>query len=212
MNVNAAEKKSKTKIMVVLGTRPEVIKLAAVVRAVQERQEAELVLVNTGQHLELVQQMLSVFGLKATHDLALMTSGQSPAALYARALDGVSRLIREERPHWVLVQGDTGTAAAAAMAAFFEKVPVGHVEAGLRTHDLNSPWPEEYNRRAVALSASLHFAPTESARQNLLAEKIDPKQITVTGNTGIDSLLWMAKRLKGKEGEEFAGAWSVRWA
>lgn len=193
--------------MVVLGTRPEVIKLAAVVRAFQTREDSEVVLVNTGQHLELVQQMLSVFGLRANHDLALMTSGQSPASLYARALEGVSRLIREERPNWVLVQGDTGTAAAAAMAAFFEKVPVGHVEAGLRTHDLNSPWPEEFNRRTVALAATLHFAPTEIARQNLLAEKIDPRQIAVTGNTGIDSLLWMAERLKGKEGEAFASAW-----
>ncbi len=196
------------KVMVVLGTRPEVIKLAAVVRALEAEPEFTPVLVNTGQHLELVQQMLAIFGLKAHHDLALMTSGQSPASLFARAMDGVSRLIREEKPDWVLVQGDTGTAAAAAMAAFFEKVKVGHVEAGLRTHDLHSPWPEEYNRRVAALSSALHFAPTEGARDNLLAEKIDPKLVSVTGNTGIDSLLWMVEKLKGQDGKEFEQSWS----
>lgn len=198
---------NKIKVMLVLGTRPEVIKMAVLAHTLRANKEFEVILVNTGQHKELVQQMLKVFGLEADHDLALMTGGQSPASLYARAMEGVGQVIRQEQPKWVLVQGDTGTAAAAAMAAFYERVPVAHVEAGLRTHDLMSPWPEEYNRRSIALSASLHFAPTESAKENLLAEKIDSARIVLTGNTGIDALLWMVERLRGDEGQEFVQRW-----
>jgi len=193
--------------MVVLGTRPEVIKLASVVRALTAQSDFEVILVNTGQHLELVQQMLKVFGLKADHDLALMTAGQTPCSLYSRAMEGVAHLIKQVQPDWVMVQGDTGTAAAAATAAFFERVPVAHVEAGLRTYDLQSPWPEEFNRRSIALTARLHLVPTEGAQRNLIAEKVDRNIAPVTGNTGIDSLLWMVEKLRGEEGSVFEARW-----
>lgn len=198
----------KTKIMLVLGTRPEAVKLASIVWELSSRKSlVDLVVVNTGQHRELLQQMLNIFEIETQYDLALMSSGQGLASLYARALEGVSELLAKEKPDWVVVQGDTSTAAAAAQAAFYARIPVAHVEAGLRTYDMDAPWPEEYNRRAIALTAKLHFAPTEPARRNLLDEGVDPSGIFLTGNTGIDSLLWMSKRVSGEGGKKFSRKW-----
>jgi UDP-N-acetylglucosamine 2-epimerase (hydrolysing) len=199
---------NRKKIALVFGTRPEINKMARLAHAIRSRgSDADLWLWNTGQHRDLVAPMLKSFELQADEDLGLMTQGQSPGAFFARALDGMARMLEARRPDWLVVQGDTSTAAAAGLAAFFAKVPVAHVEAGLRTFDLSAPWPEEYNRRLIAVGASWHFAPTELARTNLLNEGVDPSRVVVTGNTGIDALLWMVKRLRGAEGREFSFKW-----
>ncbi len=195
------------KIALVFGTRPETIKIAPIALAIQASGESEVWLWNTGQHRDLVAPMLTAFGLKTNRDLGLMTQGQSPGAFFARAVAGVASAIEAERPDWLVVQGDTTTAAAASLAAFYAKVPVAHVEAGLRTYDLQSPWPEEYNRRVISEGAEWHFAPTNEAKQNLFKENMPEGRVLVTGNTGIDALLWMTKKLRGEDGREFAEKW-----
>lgn len=197
------------RFFVICGTRPEVIKLAPVVRALQALPGSQVILVNTGQQLELTRQMLSFFGLASHHDLGLMLPNQRPEELFSRALSALGSLLQSERPDWVVVQGDTGTAAAGAMAAFLNHIPVAHVEAGLRTYNLQSPWPEEYYRRLITVGAALHFAPTESARANLLKESVAPEKILTTGNTGIDSLLWTRERLRVDESRGFAARWAA---
>lgn len=179
------------KLACIVGTRPEAIKMAPVIQASAARQGCRPVVVATAQHRELLDQALGWFGITADYDLGLMETDQPVHALMARALPPLVALLAAERPDWVLVQGDTTTAFCAALAAFYEKIPVGHVEAGLRTGDLHCPFPEEANRRLTDALAQHCFAPTQRARDNLLAEGIPPERITVTGNTGIDALFML---------------------
>lgn len=187
----------KKRVMIVFGTRPEAIKMAPVVRALAEHEDLQTQVVVTAQHRQMLDQVLELFAIKPDHDLDLMQPGQTLPGLYARILEAMSAIIASERPDLVLVHGDTSTTLATAMAAFYNKVPVGHVEAGLRTGDLLAPWPEEANRRLTAPLASLHFAPTALARSNLLAEGISEADVHVTGNTVIDALLEVADRIGG---------------
>lgn len=174
------------KVLVALGTRPEVIKLAPVIAALQQRVEVKVCA--SGQHREMLQQALDAFGLRPDQLLDTMSPGRSLNILAARLLEGMDAVLEQERPDWVLVQGDTTTAFCAGLAAFQRQIRVGHVEAGLRTSDLNSPFPEEANRRLLARIASLHFAPTRLAAQALLAEGVDAARIRVTGNTVVDAI------------------------
>jgi len=160
-------------------------------RALRAAPEFEVKLVATGQHREMLAQALADFNEKPDVNLEVMSAGQSLAGLSARLFEAVEALLAAESPAAVLVQGDTTTVQVAALCAFYRHIPVGHVEAGLRSHDLNAPFPEELNRRVAGLAAAWHFAPTELARRNLLAERVPNENILVTGNTVIDSLLWM---------------------
>lgn len=177
------------KVMVVYGTRPEAIKVAPVIRALEATPDIELDVVVTGQHRSMLDQVNTLFGITPRIDLDIMTDRQGLTGLAARALEGVGRVIADARPDAILVQGDTSTAAAAALAGYYSEVPVFHLEAGLRSGRLDSPFPEEGNRRIVGQLADLHFAPTPTARDNLLAEGVDPARVVVTGNTVIDALL-----------------------
>ena len=182
------------KVMTIFGTRPEAIKMAPVVLRLQADPSAFDVRVTvTAQHREMLDQVLRHFGLRPDHDLDVMTARQSLTTLTARILEGLERVLTEDRPDIVLVHGDATTTLASALAAFYAKVSVGHVEAGLRTHDKYSPWPEEMNRRLAGGLADLHFAPTARARDNLLRENVPPGAIHVTGNTAIDALLWTVR-------------------
>ena len=184
------------KVIVVIGTRPEAIKLAPVVLELQRhRAHFETQVCVTGQHREMLQQMLRVFGLQPNHDLQLMKAGQDLPHVTAASVTGVGEVLRQERPALVIVQGDTTTTFSAALAAFYHHIPVGHVEAGLRTGKKYDPFPEEINRRLTTHLSDFHFAPTEAARRNLLSEGISPEDILVTGNTVIDALLHTQKRL-----------------
>lgn len=176
------------KVLTVLGTRPEAIKLAPVLLALQAEPGVESVLCVSGQHREMLDPMLAAFGLRPDHDLQLMQPGQTLAHTTQAVLLGVSAALHALRPDWLLVQGDTTTAMAAALAGFYERVAVAHVEAGLRTYDPQAPWPEEINRRLIAPMATLHFAPTEAAAANLRHEGLPEQDIIVTGNTVIDAL------------------------
>jgi UDP-N-acetylglucosamine 2-epimerase (non-hydrolysing) len=186
-----------TKILTVLGTRPEAIKLAPVILQARARPEDfEVTVCVTAQHRQMLDQVLEVFGITPDVDLNLMRPGQDLAGLTASILSALTPVLARERPDWVLVQGDTTTVWVAALAAFYAGVSVGHVEAGLRTFDKRQPFPEEINRRLCTQLTDLHFAPTELARQNLLAERVPEQQIVVTGNTVIDALLWVLDRIK----------------
>ncbi|MBB1059036.1 non-hydrolyzing UDP-N-acetylglucosamine 2-epimerase [Marilutibacter spongiae] len=184
------------KVLVVFGTRPEAIKMAPVVRALRRVPSIDTRVAVTAQHREMLDQALKLFEIQPDIDLDLMQPGQGLDALFASVLTGVGDVIRSLRPDRVLVHGDTTTTLAAGLSAFHAKVPLGHVEAGLRTGDMCAPWPEEANRRLVAPLADLHFAPTEGARANLIGEGIHPGTISVTGNTVIDALLWALDRLR----------------
>jgi UDP-N-acetylglucosamine 2-epimerase (non-hydrolysing) len=175
----------------VLGTRPEAIKLAPVVRAMSDAPELTPVVVVTGQHREMVDQMLGMLDVTVSHDLHVMRDRQELSALTARLMDGLGVVIRAERPDVVVVQGDTTTALCGALAAFYERIPVAHVEAGLRTGVADNPFPEELNRTLVGRIARWHFAPTLRAAANLEAEAVPDEHIVVTGNTVIDNLLWV---------------------
>lgn len=178
------------RVLSVFGTRPEAIKMAPVVHALRAEPAAfESVVCVSAQHRSMLDQVLGVFGLEADHDLDLMTPGQSPAEITARVLERLPPLIRSIRPDVLLVQGDTMTSFAAAFAAYLERVPSGHVEAGLRTGDRYQPFPEEMNRVLTTRLATLHFAPTARARDRLLAEGLPPADVHLTGNTVIDALL-----------------------
>jgi UDP-N-acetylglucosamine 2-epimerase (non-hydrolysing) len=177
------------KIATVFGTRPEAIKLAPIILALKTLPNVECLVCVTGQHREMLEQVLTVFDIRADQDFALMEPNQSLGRLTARATEALDRYLSVERPDMVLVQGDTTTAFCGALAAFYNKIPIGHVEAGLRTGNLQAPWPEEANRVLTSRLANLHFAPTAQARQNLVAEGVNEKEIYVTGNTVIDALL-----------------------
>lgn len=184
------------RVAVLYGTRPEAIKMAPVVAALRRRPAAfELVVCTTAQHRDMLDQVQRLFGLAPDHDLDLMTPGQQLNPLASRALAAVDRLLAATAPDWLLVQGDTTSAAAAALAAFHRGVRIGHVEAGLRTGDLARPFPEEANRRIIDLLAATLFAPTAGAARRLLAEGANPAHVHLTGNTGIDALYQVAARL-----------------
>jgi UDP-N-acetylglucosamine 2-epimerase len=189
------------RITVVVGTRPEVIKMAPVVLELRRRDGCEACLVSTGQHRDLSAQALGIFGLRPDHDLRVMRRRQELPGLTSVLIEALSRLIRASRPDAVLVQGDTTTVLAAALAAFYERVPLAHVEAGLRSRDYLAPWPEEMNRRLTDAIAQWCFAPTDQARRNLVAEGIAEDRIHVTGNTVIDALLWIRERLRDRPPE-----------
>jgi UDP-N-acetylglucosamine 2-epimerase (non-hydrolysing) len=175
-------------IMVVIGTRPEAIKMAPLVQALKKRPGGRTILCLTAQHRQMLDQALEIFSLKPDIDLNLMTPGQDLSALTARALTGLRDAIRQAKPHAVLVHGDTTTCLAGGLAAAYEQVPLGHVEAGLRTYNFQAPWPEEMNRRLVDPISRWCFAPTQSAKDNLLSERIPEENIFITGNTAIDAL------------------------
>lgn len=176
------------KIMLVFGTRPEAIKMCPLVRELERRKTFRVVTVVSGQHRELLDGVLSTFGVTPAYDLALMREGQSQQALVGAMLSGFSDILSQEKPDLVLVHGDTTTTFAAALSCFYMGIDVGHVEAGLRTYDMASPFPEEFNRQATGLVAKYHFAPTQAAAENLLREGKRRETVFVTGNTGIDAL------------------------
>jgi UDP-N-acetylglucosamine 2-epimerase (non-hydrolysing) len=178
------------RVLLVFGTRPEAIKMAPLVRVLGEHPEFEAVTCVTAQHREMLDQVLDWFHIQPDYDLDLMQPNQTLAGLTARALQGVTEVIEQVQPDVVLVQGDTTTAMAATMASFYRRIPVGHVEAGLRTYDRYNPFPEEVNRHLIGVMASYHFAPTQTARDALLAEGTVTESIVVTGNTVIDALQW----------------------
>jgi UDP-N-acetylglucosamine 2-epimerase (non-hydrolysing) len=176
-------------VLTVIGTRPEAIKLSPVILALRERGPAvESKVCLTAQHRSLVDDVLAAFGIVADHDLGVMSENQTLSRVAARVLEGIDRVLGLEEPDWVVVEGDTTTVLATAIASFHAGVRVAHVEAGLRTNDLRHPFPEEANRRIATVLATLHFAPTEAARANLLAERVPDETIIVTGNPGLDAL------------------------
>ena len=187
------------KIMLVFGTRPEAIKMCPLVKEFQKYpDEFETLVCVTGQHREMLDQVLQIFGVKPDFDLNVMKQGQDLYDVTSRVLVGMRDVLDEAKPDVVLVHGDTTTSMAAAMAAFYRQIPVGHVEAGLRTHNIYSPWPEEMNRQITGRIATFDFAPTPLSRQNLLDEGVDPEKITVTGNTVIDALHWVVENVMEK--------------
>lgn len=181
-------------VMVVYGTRPEAIKVAPVIMALHRSPDFRCTTVVTGQHREMLDQVNELFGIVPDHDLDLMSHGQTLTELFSRVMVAIAPILAEARPDAVLVQGDTSTSTAAALAAFYAQIPVVHLEAGLRTGDLASPFPEEGNRKLTGQVAALHLTPTTTSRDNLLAENVDPSRIVVTGNTVIDALLATVER------------------
>jgi UDP-N-acetylglucosamine 2-epimerase len=184
-------------VLVLAGTRPEAIKLAPVVRELRATPGFAVEFVSTGQHREMLAQALVDFGMTPDVDLAVMTPGQTLAGLSARLFERIDGLLVDRKPEAVLVQGDTTTAMVGSLCAFYRGTFLGHVEAGLRSHDRRSPFPEEINRRVAGLVADLHFAPTPGARDNLIAEGAPPETVLVTGNTVVDALLWMRELVAG---------------
>ena len=188
------------KIMLVFGTRPEAIKMAPLVKEFQKHRDTfETVVCVTGQHRQMLDQVLDLFEITPDYDLDIMKQGQDLYDVTARVLTGMRDVLAEARPDVVLVHGDTTTSTAAALAAFYQQIPVGHVEAGLRTHNIYSPWPEEMNRQITGRIATYNFAPTALSRHNLLAEGIAEESITVTGNTVIDALHWVVDKIRKDE-------------
>ena len=188
---------NKKKILVVFGTRPEAIKLAPLIIALKAKPEQFEVLINiTSQHREMLDQVLSVFSVTPDIDLNLMTPNQNLFDITSSILKNMKNVIEKFKPHIVLVHGDTTTTFAAALASFYSSIPVGHVEAGLRTYDLKKPFPEEFNRQVTTKVSSLHFAPTSLSKKNLISEGIQNKTIFVVGNTVIDAMYWVLNRIK----------------
>ncbi|MXO96970.1 UDP-N-acetylglucosamine 2-epimerase (non-hydrolyzing) [Erythrobacter aquimaris] len=187
---------ARPKILTVFGTRPEAIKLFPLVHALQADERFESRVCVSAQHRGMLDQVLDIAGVSPDHDLDLMTPGQTLDELTARALTGIGKVLDEEQPDWVVVQGDTTTVMAGAIAAYYRKIPVCHVEAGLRSGNIHHPWPEEVNRRVVGTFAALHCAPTETSAAALLKENVDPASVHVTGNTVIDALKWVTARIE----------------
>ena len=185
------------KILVIAGTRPEAIKTVAVVKALHKESDwCQVALCASGQHREMLAQAFADFGIEPNINLDIMTANQTLSGLSSRLFSAIDGLYETQQPDAVLVQGDTTTVQVAALAAFYRRIPVGHIEAGLRSHNMLSPFPEELNRRVAGLVAKWHFAPTKLSQQNLLSEGIDAKDVFVTGNTVIDALLWMRAKIK----------------
>ena len=179
---------NKIKVMTVFGTRPEAIKMAPLVKELKSRKEIECIVCVTAQHRQMLDQVLEVFDIKPDYDLNIMSQGQTLSDITSKALKGLEQVIQEVKPNIVLVHGDTTTTFAGALAAYYNQVDIGHVEAGLRTWNKYSPYPEEMNRQMVGVMADIHFAPTQNSKNNLLKEGKNPKSIYVTGNTAIDAL------------------------
>ncbi len=185
----------KIKVLSVFGTRPEALKMAPVIQKLKaESEKLKVTTCVTAQHREMLDQVLNLFDITPDYDLDLMTSDQSPSNLASRVFEKMPHVIEKEKPDWVLVQGDTTTVMATSLVAHYNKVKVGHIEAGLRSGDKFQPFPEEINRRVVGVTADLHFAPTEKGRENLLKENVPNDHIVVTGNTVIDALHWAVKQ------------------
>jgi len=182
-------------VMMIFGTRPEAIKMAPLARVLREWPDIDLHICSTGQHREMLEQVLTAFGLSVDQDLKVMTQNQTLNGLARDLLDKIDKAFEKVNPDIVLVHGDTTTSFITGLAAFHRHIPIGHVEAGLRTGNLQQPWPEEANRRLTGVIADLHFAPTRKARDNLLREGVPLEHIEVTGNTVIDALLWMREYL-----------------
>ena len=186
--------------MLVFGTRPEAIKMAPLVKAFEQRKdEFQTIVCVTGQHREMLDQVLQIFEITPDYDLNIMKPGQDLYDVTSRVLLGMREVLREARPDVVLVHGDTTTSTAAALAAFYQQIPVGHVEAGLRTHNIYSPWPEEMNRQITGRITTYNFSPTPLSRENLLKENVAEEKIIVTGNTVIDALYWVVNKIKENE-------------
>lgn len=184
------------KVMLVFGTRPEAIKMAPLVLEMKKHEEIDTIVCVTGQHREMLDQVLSIFSIKPDYDLQIMKQGQDLYDVTSKVLVGMRDVLSAEKPDVVLVHGDTTTSMAAALAAFYQQIPVGHVEAGLRTYNIYSPWPEEVNRQITSRLAQFNFAPTPLSRENLLRENVDDSKIVVTGNTVIDALHLVVERIK----------------
>jgi UDP-N-acetylglucosamine 2-epimerase (non-hydrolysing) len=188
------------KIMLVFGTRPEAIKMAPLVKEFQKNtKKFETLVCVTAQHREMLDQVLQLFEIIPDYDLNIMKAGQDLYDVTSRVLLGMRDVLHEAKPDLVLVHGDTTTSTATALAAFYQQIPVGHIEAGLRTNNIYSPWPEEINRQITSRIATYHFAPTQRSKQNLLQERIKEENIFVTGNTVIDALYWVIDRIKNTE-------------
>lgn len=203
---------SKLKVLSIFGTRPEAIKMAPVVKELEKYSDriSSRICV-TAQHREMLDQVLALFGIQPDHDLDLMQEGQSLSGLTARVFTALDPVLEKEKPDWVLVQGDTTTVMAASLAAFYHQIKVGHVEAGLRTFDKWQPFPEEINRKIAGVIADLHFAPTETSKENLLREGVKPETIHVTGNPVIDALEMVAAKPYDLDSGELAGIpWEKR--
>ena len=186
--------------MLVFGTRPEAIKMAPLVKEFQKHPESfETIVCVTGQHREMLDQVLKLFEITPDYDLNIMRQGQDLYDVTARVLTGMRDVLREATPDVVLVHGDTTTSTAAALAAFYQQIPVGHIEAGLRTHNIYSPWPEEMNRLLTGRLATYHFSPTPLSRNNLIKESVDDRNIIITGNTVIDALYWVVDKIKNNK-------------
>lgn len=184
------------KVMLVFGTRPEAIKMAPLVLEMKKHEEIDTIVCVTGQHREMLDQVLSIFSIKPDYDLQIMKQGQDLYDVTSKVLVGMRYVLSAEKPDVVFVHGDTTTSMAAALAAFYQQIPVGHVEAGLRTYNIYSPWPEEVNRQITSRLAQFNFAPTPLSRENLLRENVDDSKIVVTGNTVIDALHLVVERIK----------------
>lgn len=187
---------TRMKVMLVFGTRPEAIKMAPLVLEMKKHEEIDTIVCVTGQHREMLDQVLSIFSIKPDYDLQIMKQGQDLYDVTSKVLVGIRDVLSAEKPDVVLVHGDTTTSMAAALAAFYQQIPVGHVEAGLRTYNIYSPWPEEVNRQITSRLAQFNFAPTPLSRENLLRENVDDSKIVVTGNTVIDALHLVVERIK----------------
>lgn len=185
-----------SRVAIFVGTRPEGVKMAPLVQALRARPEFHCSLVSTGQHREMLQRALADFGLTPDLELKVMQRSQTLASLSSRLFDRIDKALETLAPDWVLVQGDTTTVQVAALCAFYRRIHVGHVEAGLRSHDLLAPFPEELNRRIAGLVADLHFAPTQGAAENLYREGVPRARVRITGNTGIDALLKIAVEVR----------------
>jgi UDP-N-acetylglucosamine 2-epimerase (non-hydrolysing) len=187
------------KVLIVFGTRPEAIKMAPVVARLQRSAEVKVSVCVSAQHRDMLDQVLKLFDIRPDFDLNLMRPGQTLAGITSAVIDGVTRILESTRPDLVLIHGDTTTTFAAALACFYCRIPIGHVEAGLRTGNLHAPWPEEMNRLFTGRLASFHFAPTPAARDNLIREGVTNGTIWVTGNTVIDALMGVVERLKSDD-------------
>lgn len=187
------------KILIVFGTRPEAIKISPLIKELKDSALLEIRVCITAQHRHMLDQVLQIFDITPDYDLDVMQPGQTLTELTCSILTGMNSVLRDYQPQWVLVHGDTSTTMAASVAAYYHKIRIAHVEAGLRTHNLYSPWPEEGNRQITGRLTGLHFAPTNESRNNLLAEGIESSTIHVTGNTVIDALLSASRRIDSDE-------------
>ncbi len=183
------------RILLVFGTRPEGIKMAPLVENIKKNVNLDIKVCVTAQHREMLDQVLKLFNIIPDYDLNLMRHNQSLSELTCNIIKGMEKVYEDFKPDWVMVHGDTSTTIGASLAAYYKKIKIAHVEAGLRTNNIYSPWPEEANRQLTSKLANLHFAPTEQARQNLITEGVDHKAITITGNTVIDALLTVSRKL-----------------